>query len=157
MNLSLIKMIAFAGLVAVVPLSGRCTHAVETQQMSDNQQGYEVVDQPQDKVTPTATNKAKNLASGCYMGQLGDADCEILVYGKKGEYVVKKGKDKVDGTLKKVSPGIYEAYRDGKLVGTFKGELVNGGDYEGTFVGADGSNTPFFLRLEGVFNEQGRD
>lgn len=86
--------------------------------------------------------------SGLYMGQVGDSDCEMLIYGGEGEYTMKDDGSKFK--LKRVKEGVYNAYQGDKFVGSFDGGFDNIG-YSGHFVHVDGTKMEFSLRLEAVF------
>lgn len=81
---------------------------------------------------------------GNYVGEVGGEGCEMLINGSNGTYTMSYGGG--TRTLKRQSPGVYKAYKQGQFIGTFRGKFTNG-QYKGRFYNPRGESSPFTLNL----------
>ncbi len=82
---------------------------------------------------------------GNYVGEVGGSGCEMLINGSDGTYTMSYGGG--IRTLKRQSPGVYKAYKQGQFIGTFRGKFTNG-HYRGRFYNPRGNSSPFSLNLQ---------
>ena len=82
---------------------------------------------------------------GNYVGEVGGSGCEMLINGSDGTYTMSYGGG--TRTLKRQSPGVYKAYKQGQFIGTFRGKFTNG-HYRGRFYNPRGNSSPFSLNLQ---------
>lgn len=71
----------------------------------------------------------------------------MTISGSRGDYYMSY--DNTSRILKRVSNGVYKAYKGGKLIGTFRGTFT-GGVYSGRFYNPKGASSPFHLELCGA-------
>ena len=73
----------------------------------------------------------------------------MTISGSRGDYYMSY--DNTPRILKRVSNGVYQAYKGGKLIGTFRGTFIYGsGVYSGRFYNPKGTSSSFYLELCGA-------
>ena len=93
------------------------------------------------------TSTASYVSDGYYEGEVGGSRCYMTISGNRGDYYMSY--DNTFRTLKRVSNGVYKAYKGGKLIGTFRGTFT-GGVYSGRFYNPKGASSQFYLELCGA-------
>lgn len=93
------------------------------------------------------TSTSSYVVGGYYEGNVGGYNCYMVINGSKGNYSMSY--DNTTRILKRVSNGVYKAYKGGKFIGTFRGTFT-GDVYSGRFYNPKGNSSPFYLYLCGA-------
>lgn len=95
------------------------------------------------------TTTSSYVGGGYYEGNVGGSSCSMTISGSRGNYAMSY--DSAIRILKRVSNGVYKAYKGGKFIGTFRGTFSQYGDvYSGRFYNPKGASSPFYLYLCGA-------
>lgn len=102
----------------------------------------------QAKKRRTFNSYSSSISDGYYEGDVGGSRCYMTLSGNRGYYSMSY--DNATRVLKRVSNGVYKAYKGGRFIGTFRGSINYGSSYTGRFYNPKGASSPFYLNLCGA-------